>query len=72
MIGVELRVSLVVRASKPCELEGKAPTGEGAEPASAGILASPGRGTELGVSENTSGSTSFSEMDSSASFSSGT
>ena len=52
--------------------EGKAPVGEGEEPASARISTSPGRGTELGVSENTSRSTSPLETDSSASSSSGT
>ena len=60
MLGVELRAASVVRASKPCELEGKARAGEGAESASVGISASSGRGTELGVSENTSRSASSS------------
>ena len=72
MLGVELRAALVVRASKSCELEGEAPSGEGAEPASAGTSASPGRGTELGISENTSRSASSSETDSSTSSSLGT
>ena len=49
----ELRVASVVRASKPCKSEGKAPEGEGEEPASAGASASLGKGTELGASENT-------------------
>ena len=69
MFGVELRVASVLRASKP---EGEAPTGEGEEPASVGISASLRRGTELGVSENTSRSSSSSEMDSYASSSLGT
>ena len=60
MLGVELRAASVVRASKPCVLEGKAPAGEGEEPASAGISASLGRGIELRVSGSTSGSTSSS------------
>ena len=72
MLGVEPRAASVVRASKSCLSEGKAPKGEGEEPASAGISASPGRGTELGVSKINSGSTSSSETDSSASSSSGT
>ena len=55
MFGVELREASVVRASKLCELEGEALASEGEEPASAGISASPGRGTKLGVSENTPG-----------------
>ena len=77
MFGVKLRTALVVRASKLCESEGEASVGEelasvGEELASVRMSASPGRGTELGVSKNTSGSTSSSEMDSSASSSSGT
>ena len=40
----ELRVALVVRASESCKSEGKAPVGEGEEPASAGASASPGEG----------------------------
>ena len=72
MLGVELRAASVVRASKPCVLEGKAPAGEEEEPVSAGVSASPGKGIELGVLENTWGSTSSSEMDSFTSSSSGT
>ena len=72
MLGVELQTTSVVRASNPCESEGEAPTGEGVEPASAGISASPGTGIEMRVSENTLGYASSSEMDSSASSSSGT
>ena len=60
MMGVELRAALMMRASKPCESKGEAPVGEGAKPASTEISTSPGRGTELGVSENTSGSASSS------------
>ena len=63
----ELRVASVVRASEPCKSEGKAPTSEGEEPASAGASASPGKGTELGALGNTSGSTSSSKKVSSAS-----
>ena len=70
--GGELRVASVVRASEPCKSEGKAPTGEGEEPASIGASTSPGKGTELGASGNTSGSTSSSKTDSSISSSSGT
>ena len=72
MFEVELRVASVVRASKLCKSEGEAPVGERGEPASAGASASLGRGTKLGVSENTSRSPSSSEIDSSASSSSGT
>ena len=72
MLGVELQAVSMVLASKPCVSECKAPTGEGEEPASAGILASVGRGTDLEVSKNTSRSTSSSETDSSASSSLGT
>ena len=72
MLWVKPRAASVVRASKPCVSEGKAPTSEGEEPASVGILASQGRGTELGVSKSTSGFTSSLEMDSSTSSSSGT
>ena len=72
MLGVELRVASMVRASNPCVSEGKDPVGEGKEPALAGISASPRRGTKLEVSESTSGSTSSSETNSSASSSSGT
>ena len=62
----------MVRASELCESEGKASVGEGEELALAGVSASPGKGTELGASENTSGSASSLETDSFASSSSGT
>ena len=67
----ELRAASIVRASKPCKLEGEALTGERREPAPIGTSTSLGRGTELGVSEDTPGSGSSSETDSSASSSSG-
>ena len=56
MFEVKLRAVLVVQASEPCNLEDEAPIGERREPASVGTSASPGRGAELGVSENTLGS----------------
>ena len=42
----------------------RSPNKRGEEPALAGISASPGKGTELGVSKNTPGSASSSEIDS--------
>ena len=66
MFEVKLRAASVVQVSQPCKLEGEAPTSERGEPASARTSASTGRGTELGVSENTPGSASSSETDSSA------
>ena len=54
----ELRVALMVRAFESCASESKAPAGEGEELALAGVSASPGKGTKLGASENTSGSAS--------------
>ena len=72
MFEVELRAAPVVRASEPRKSEGEAPVGKRGELASAGTSASPERGTELGVSENTPGSTSSLETDSSSSSGSGT
>ena len=72
MFEVELRAASVVRASKPCKSEGEAPTDERGEPAPAGTSASQGRGIELGVSENTPGFASSSEMDYFAPFTLGT
>ena len=68
----ELRVALVMRASEPCKSEGKAPAGEGEEPASAGASASSGKETELGALGNTSRFASSSDTDYSVSSSSGT
>ena len=67
MFDVELRAASIVKASEPCKSEGEALAGERREPTSAGTSASPGRGAELGVSENTLGSASSSETDSSVS-----
>ena len=72
MLGVELPAASVVRASKLCVAEGKSSIGGGEEPTSEGISASPERGTELGVLERTSESTSSSETNYSVSSSSGT
>ena len=72
MFEVELRAALVVRASKPCKLEVEALAGEREELASAGTSASPRRGIEMGVSENTPRSASSPETNSSASSSLGT
>ena len=71
MFEVELRAAPVVRAFELRRSEGEALVGKRGEPASTGTSASPGRGTELGVSKKTSRSTSSSETDSSASSSSG-
>ena len=70
MLEVELRAALVVRTSKLCKSEDEAPVGKRGEPTSVGTSASLGRGTELGVLENTQGSSSPLETDSSASSSS--
>ena len=66
MFEVELRATSVIRASNPCMSEGEAPACERGEPASAGTSASLGRGTEMGVSENTPGFALSSETDSSS------
>ena len=60
MFEAELRAASIVRASEPCKLEDETPEDERREPAMAGTSASPGRGAELRVSENTPGSASSS------------
>ena len=60
----------VTRTSKPCNSEA-AKVGESTA-ARASISGSPRRGTMLGASENTTGFASLSELDSSASPSTGT